>query len=1032
MRSFFTFFTLLILLTASNLFSQTGKITGHINDASTGEPLLGVNVLVEGTTMGAATNMDGYYVILNVRPGTYSLRASMIGYATKTISNLDVNIDQTTEANFELADQSIQTEEVVVVAVKPIIQKDVSSSSININFESIEVLPVSSISSAIGLQAGIDGSSFRGGGADQTSWMLNGVSLRDERNNQSYTGISLTSVEEVQVLTGGFNAEYGEARSGIVNVVTKEGKNDRYTVSFIGRYRPTGPKHFGQSPHSLEAYWIRPYVDDAVAWVGTKNGTWDKYTQDQYKEFEGWNRLSEIYMTDDDPTNDLTPQELQKLFLWQHRKNTDISKPDYDIDLSVGGYFPYLSEKLGNLRFFASYRNVREMYLIPLATDSYKDESFQLRFTSDIKKGMKLNIEGLYTIEGGTASSRSGGPGIFRSSYGIANVMNNVSYINARIFTNDYWNPTEVNRNSFAAKFTHVLNPTTFYEASISRFESNYDTNPGRARDLTKKYLFGNSYYVDEAPFGFYEEPSQGLADLRMSVGFSNSRDTSIIRSYSAKFDIQSQLDQYNQMKAGFEIRYSENKANYAQYDKYLESENYRANWNAYPIKGSLYLQDKLEFEGMIANLGVRFDYSDPNLDWFVYEDFTNAFAAENIRGVDTLLPKEPAKVQLNISPRLGIAFPITVTSKLFFNYGHFRQLPTPENLYFFKVLQLTNQLDQLANPNNTLPKTVQYELGYEQSLMEQFLIRLSGYYKDVSEQPLTVNFISRNGKVNYLRSEPNSYADIRGFEASLYKNRGNWIQGFVNYTYMVSTSGRFGFATYYENPALQRDYERITTSNYQARPVPRPYARLNVDLFTPQEYGPDWAGIKPLADWRLNILATWRNGFYLTWTGGGAIPGVEYNVQWRDLWNTDIRLSKNFTFNKLNLQFFMDIYNLFNFKVVDNAIGYSVDGDDYNKYMKSLHLAYESFSDFPKDEKGNPKTGYFNDKNNTVYIFGSDKPGDYRTGPYIPWDDSAPESEKAKWRENKSYIDMPNQQYFTFLNLRNMYFGLRLSWEIF
>lgn len=127
-----------------------------------------------------------------------------------------------------------------------------------------------------------------------------------------------------------------------------------------------------------------------------------------------------------------------------------------------------------------------------------------------------------------------------------------------------------------------------------------------------------------------------------------------------------------------------------------------------------------------------------------------------------------------------------------------------------------------------------------------------------------------------------------------------------------------------------------------------------------------------------------------------------------------------------------MDIYNLFNFKVVDNAIGYSVDGDDYNKYMKSLHLAYESFSDFPKDEKGNPKTGYFNDKNNTVYIFGSDKPGDYRTGPYIPWDDSAPESEKAKWRENKSYIDMPNQQYFTFLNLRNMYFGLRLSWEIF
>ncbi len=1032
MRSFFTISTLLILLTAPSLFSQTGKISGHITDAATGEPLLGVNVLVEGTTMGAATNMDGYYVILNVRPGVYSLRASMIGYGTKTVTDLGVSIDQTTEVNFQLADQTIQTEEVVVVAVKPLIQKDVSASSINIDYKSIEVLPVSTITSAVALQAGIDGSSFRGGSADQTAWMLNGVSLRDERNNQSYTGISLTSVEEIQVLTGGFNAEYGEARSGIVNVVTKEGKNDRYTISFIGRYRPTGPKHFGYSPHSFNAYWIRPYVDDAVAWVGTKNGTWDKYLQDQYPEFEGWDRVSQLYMTDDDPTNDLTPEALQKLFLFQHRKNTDITKPDYDIDFSVGGYFPYISQKLGNLRFFASYRNIREMYLIPLASDSYKDESFQLRFTSDLKAGMKLNVEGLFAKETGTNSSRTGSSGIFRSAYGIANVLNNVSYINARIFTYDYWNPTYVDRNSVAAKFTHVLNPTTFYEASISRFESQYNTNTGRLRDLTKSYLFGNSYYVDEAPFGFYAEPSQGLANLRMSVGFSNSRDTSIIRSYSAKFDIQSQLDQYNQMKAGFEIRYSENKANYAQIDTYLPSGNYRANWNAYPIKGSLYIQDKLEFEGMIANLGIRFDYSDPNMEWFIYDDYTRAFYPENISGIDTLIPKEAAKVQLNVSPRLGIAFPITVTSKLFFNYGHFRQLPTPENLYFIKILSATNTLDQLANPNNALPKTVQYELGYEQSLLELFLLRVSGYYKDVTEQPLTVNYISKNGKVNYLRSEPNSYADIRGFELSLYKNRGDWVQGFVNYTYMVSTSGRFGFAQYNENPALQRDYERITTSNYQARPVPRPYARLNVDLFTPQEYGPNWAGFKPLADWRLNILASWRNGFYTTWTGGGAIPGVEYNVQWRDLWNTDIRLSKNFSFNKLNLQFFMDIFNVFNFKIVDNAIGYAVDGDDYNKYMKSLHLPYESFADFPKDETGRAKTGYFNDKDNSVYIFGSDKPGDYRTGPYIPWDDNASEAEKAEWIKNKSYIDMPNQAYFTFLNPRNIYFGLRVSWEIF
>jgi hypothetical protein len=262
-----------------------------------------------------------------------------------------------------------------------------------------------------------------------------------------------------------------------------------------------------------------------------------------------------------------------------------------------------------------------------------------------------------------------------------------------------------------------------------------------------------------------------------------------------------------------------------------------------------------------------------------------------------------------------------------------------------------------------------------------------------------------------------------------LYKNRGNWIQGFVNYTYMVSTSGRFGFGTYYENPAEQRDYERRTTSIYQSRPVPRPYGRLNVDLLTPSDFGPDLSGFKPLANWKLNLYGTWRNGFYFTWTGGGVIPGVEYNVQWKDIYNVDLRFGKTFELGKLNLQLFMDVFNIFNFKYMDNVVGFS-DSKDYESYMKSLQLPYESFGDFP-----NKVAGYANARTaegKGIYIYGSDRPGDVRKGPYIPWDDSAPESTKAEWRANKSYIDMPNQDYFTFLNPRNFYFGIRVGWEIF
>jgi outer membrane receptor protein involved in Fe transport len=145
------------------------------------------------------------------------------------------------------------------------------------------------------LQAGVQGLTIRGGGSDQTAFVVNGITLRDERDNTPYTGISFTNIEEIQIQTGGFNAEYGNIRSGLINVVTKEGRKDRYNFSMIGRYRPQGRKHFGEAANSPNSYWIRPYIDDAVAWTGTDNGNWDIYTQRQYQEFRGgWNRVSEV------------------------------------------------------------------------------------------------------------------------------------------------------------------------------------------------------------------------------------------------------------------------------------------------------------------------------------------------------------------------------------------------------------------------------------------------------------------------------------------------------------------------------------------------------------------------------------------------------------------------------------------------------------------------------------------------------------------------------------------------------------------
>ncbi|MCK5457176.1 MAG: TonB-dependent receptor, partial [Melioribacteraceae bacterium] len=665
----------------------------------------------------------------------------------------------------------------------------------------------------------------------------------------------------------------------------------------------------------------------------------------------------------------------------------------------------------------------------------------QFKVTSDIDKGMKLSIDGIYGKTNGTNDNNGGAAGVFKTPNSIAYQLSRVSFIDTRMFATDYWAPTTIVNNSIGAKFTHVINPTTFYDIRISRFGTSYETNPGTLRDTSKIKMFGNSYWVDEAPYGFQPEPSTGIDGMRMGVGMSNSRDSSEVATYSLKFDLISQIDKFNQIKAGIDFTYSLNQTNYGSVDEFLPQGRSQSKWDSKPVRGALYIQDKLEFEGMVANLGVRMDYFDPGGEWWVYDPWTEAFSAVNSPGMDTLLTQERTEKQITFSPRVGIAFPITINSKLYFNYGHMRSFPTPENLYLLRKNSFDQAVLQVATPNNPLESTIQYEIGYEHNLFDQFLLRVAGYYKDIADQPYLVRYINRDGDINYRVSEPNSYADIRGAEFTISKNRGEWFQGFFNYTYDVTTSGNFGWSRQFENPTEQKTYERTSGDEKQVKPVPRPYARINLNFFSSSRLGIF------LGDWRLNFVGGWNNGFYLTWTGGGSIPGILNNVQWKDTYTVDLRFSKSISISDVaQIEFIMDVSNLFNFKNMSSRYGF-VDGNDYNEYMWSLHL--------PGDIGDELEGSYIN-------IPGEDNPGDYRKSgdftPIVPvsdintvgepsdaaiyWDKTTQryfEHNGNQWVvveegkmhtiiQNKQYIDMPNQEFFSFLNPRKIYFGLKLS----
>ena len=1050
----FIFLVLILVIPYQTFATTTGKITGVVKDAKSGEPLPGVNLIVMDYPIGAASDIDGFYVILNVPPGTYTLEAIMIGYATFNITGIEVNIDQTSVVNIDLQEETLELETIEVVAERPVVQKDVAASRVNLSREEIEAIPVVTVSNVIGLQAGVEGLNIRGGGLDEVAVMVDGITMRDERDNQPYVGISLTSVEEIQVQAGGFNAEFGNIRSGIVNIVTKEGGRQNYNFSFQGRYRPPASKHFGHEPYSTVSYWIKPYLDDAVCWTGTDNGAWDEFTQKQYPEFKGgWNKIAQETLQDDDPTNDLTPEGAQRVFMWEHRRKLSIESPDYNYDLTFGGPVPIISKDLGNLRFTTSYRSSQDMYIIPVSDDAYREYNWQMKLTSDISNNMKLMVSGIIGRETGTADNNSGNTGIFKYTYEIPSYIDQgFSYADGATFGTDYWSLSEVDYTSIGIKFTHALSPTTFYEARLNRFTSEYDTHPGALRNNAKIYEIVPGYYLNEAPFGFEPlSPPASITGMNMGTGFAGSRDSSYVASYNAKFDLASQINRYNYIKAGFEFNVTESEVNYARYDAGLKSSNQQTTWDRTPIRGALYLQDKLEWEGMIAQVGLRMDYSHAGGDWYKYQidPYNGGFTGTLSNGIDTLLQKEPTKHIFTFSPRLALSFPITEDSKIYFNYGHFRQLPTPENLYLLRRSGFDNSVNRIAAPNNPLEKTVAYELGYEHNLFDQFLIRTAGYYKDESDQAQTVRYVNEDGSVDYYVSEPNYYKDTRGFEIQVTKNRGKWVRGFINYTYMLYTYGYFGYGTYFQNAAEQRDYERGSNYYYQQRPVARPYARANLDFFTPLDFGPDLLKMKPLENWRLNLLASWKTGSYENWAGGGSIPGLINNVQWRDNWYFDIRFTKNFRVGGVNVEFFVDIDNVFNIKLL-RPYGF-VDGNDKNDYFKSLHL--------PRNTEGVDLFGYTN-------IPGDDQPGDYRkagvdfvpivavqnrtyiTNPnsnYLYYDASTREylrynngnwvNEDSKLvsqiLDDKAYIDMPNLKYFTFLDPRNIFWGLKVSFEL-
>lgn len=1045
-----TIVVLLALLLAQHpvFAGTTGKISGRVTDGATHEPLVGVNVTVMGTALGATSDVTGTFAILNVAPGTYRTRASLVGYTTTIIADVVVNIDQTTTITVELKQQAIESGEVVIVAERRAVQRDVSTSVTAVTGDEVHALPVTSVAQVATLQAGVEGGLvIRGGGADQSLFLLDGVTQRDPRNNQPITSVPLSAVQEVSIERGGFNAEYGQLQSGILNVVTKEGARSKYTASITARYAPPQKRYFGISPFDPNSMWLRPYLDPAVCWTGTQNGAWDEYTQRQYPLFDGgWNQISQTMLASGDPKA-LSPAAAQKLFEWQHRKREDAKAPDYNIDFGIGGPLIPLagtSDAFGNLRFFLSYRNQRNMLLVPLTRPDYYEDVWSLRLTSDIASSMKLDVTGTAGRSFNVAPNDVESFGSFdflQSPDRITQDFNlQPASVEARLFLDSYYSLATVRNYSLAALFTHVLTPSTFYEVRLEHLIRTYNTGPIAPRDTTARYELFPGYFVDEAPFGFDPINHVGIDGMWMGGHTSTTRDDSRISATTLKGDITSQLDNHNQLKAGFEFVYNDLNLNAGYISVQFPNENDTVHYRRSPFRGALYVQDKLEFEGWVANLGLRADYSNANTQWPQVDTYNKYYFGGLYSGF--VFPMVDAKSQFDLSPRLGISHPITEDSKLYFNYGHFRQLPPYEQI-LRQARGSGGIVKQYGDPSLLMAKTIAYELGYDHSLFENsFLVQLAAFYRDISDQPGTTNYVSERNAVNYSVVNNNNYQDIRGFEVTVKKTRGPWVNGFINYTYQASSGGFFDRVAVSDDPTLQQQFDNLQNAIPYYRNVPSPYARMSVTLFTPPDLGPAGLGRLLAGDWHLTLLGDWRSGGYVTWNPAN-VPLGSPNLQIVDYWNLDLRLTKTFPLGPVELTLLMDMSNVFNTERLNLNSFY--DAEDQQFYFQSLHLPVSSaYNNIP----GNDKAGSYREdgvvyqpmewtnlignvttpKANVIYY-------EKASGKYFNYVNSQmTEVDPARLQQvldSKAYIDMPNMSSFWFLNPRNVYVGITLAFTL-
>ncbi len=926
-------YLLLILAIPGSLFAGTmGKIAGRITDKTTGEPLIGAHVILKDLKSGASTNENGEYFILNVSPGTYTLVVSMIGYETVSVSNVGVIVDRTTTKNVALLATLIEGEVVNIVAERPVVDKDLTASEQIVTSAVIAQTGARTIKDVLVTQAGLfnDNSMLswqrgitrayvRGSSAVQAVYMIDNMSVNSGMVSDNYSGFNTSTIEQISVMTGGYNAEYGDGRSAVVNILTKEASSGIHGT-FQARMRPAGVYHFGPNMYSTEN---NDYVSTGINY-------WTAQSKDNSSLYYGKN-----------------PDSLLTAWRKQSTPNDTLAKyadrPEFEYEGTL------LGSLTNELSFLFSGRYKRGVGIFPQAIPYNPEYNVQGYVSYKVTPELKLRVGGFV---GGYESADYTSTNLNTSEYGqesgwLAPMRIDEQFARAKynLFGAAYRQWPELRHwSQLYGRITHVLNAQSFYELTVSYLKDRMDRSD-------RDHRLPESLWLPDVI---------SMVPRYTLQSYYHTRTKSFTQMYQVKGDYTNQITPNHSVKAGFMLKSDdftyENYAAASGASRTNDLNVFRGN----PYEGSVYLQDKIETPGLVVNIGVRGDFFNQNrdapknmFDPLAFEVTTPGHDIGAPLGIPGTPETERTKLQLAIAPRIGISHPMSENSVLHFVYGHFYQRPSWTKMFGFPFVNYTQNMNNVLNPyakqttymdewqgyygNPQLgyERTIQYELGVDYNVNDIIKLDVTGYYKDGSREAnvITGVYAATYSTTKALMVSNAGYSDVRGIETRI-DSRFSGIFNFgLSHEVYWSFDGEVGFNRLYEPGSPNIDVPKGLDQGrgpWDNRQRIKGWVSFNFK----KDEGPEVFGVHPLSDFSVYSSFWWKQGDQFTYHHPGDPSTEPNNMRWFNYYQINLRVAKAFDIMGLRTEFSVDIKNVLNLKFLR-----LLSGNDLIRYMENPSL---------------------------------------------------------------------------------------------